>query len=321
MWKCFEGPMAAQHTRGDNDRNTNCGDQVSLLGWDEVQQNPTSKEATQLRKQNETPRSQNPFRFQCTVQSSVPPEEVADAWTPYEPSAHVGDEIEKTKEATGSLPACPPIRVNKSSGSDLPPRQRSRPLLRQNKSFDNSNMGGCRKKQMPSRRASMSLVNESECRVKGDSKRSLKGKSNSCRSLCLVSKRASSRSLYLGMTDEDDGEPEPASDASSSAKANDASPPVLSNQSFGGDAVIPEKRGLRKAPKSLNEKEFLVENQIPPVARKISYLQLEISLACDVVEDDAESGWAFKTATTIAESGPQPLTSAPVHMRAVWCLV
>jgi hypothetical protein len=306
-WKCFEGPMAAQHTRCDKDGNTNCGDQVSLLGWDE------------LRKQNETPKSKNPFRFQCTVQSSVPPVEVADAWTPYEPSAHVGDDIMKTKEATGSLPACPPIRVNKSS--DLPPRQRSRPLLRQNKSFDNANVGECRKKQMPSRRASMSLVDDSECRVKGNSNRSLKGKSNSCRSLYLGSKRGSSRSLYLGMTDEDDGEPEPASDASSSAKANDASPPVLSNQSFGGDVVIPEKRGLRKAPKSLNEKKILVENQIPPVARKISYLQLEISLTCDVVEDDAESGWAFKTATTIAEYGPQPLTSAPVHMRAVWCSV
>lgn len=315
MWKCFEGPMAAQHTRYDNDRNTN-DDQVSLLGWDsadyKVQLNPAYKEATQVKKKNPTPRSQNPFRFQCAVQSPASPVEVADAWTPYKPSAHVGDETNKTKKATGSLPTCPPIRVNKSS--DL-----IGPLLRLNKSFDNANVGGCRKKEVQSRRASMSLVDENQCKVKASSNRSLRGKGSSSRALYLGSKSASCRSLYRGMIDEDNGGPEIASDPSASMKANDASPSVLPDESF-GNVIIPEKRSLPKAPKK--KKEFLVENRIPPpVARKISYLQLEIYLACDIVEDDAQTGWAFKTPTIIVESSPQAPTSASVHMRAVWCLV
>jgi hypothetical protein len=181
----------------------------------------------------------------------------------------------------------------------------------------------------------MSLVDENKCRVQGASNRTLKVKGNSCRSLYLGSKvascrslylgskAASCRSLYLGMTEEDNGEAGTTSDSSTYAKANDASQTELSNESC-ENVIIPEKRGPPKAPKSLNVKEFLVENQIPPpVTRKVSYLQLEMSLACDIVEDDAESGWAFKTPTTNVESGPQqpPTTSALVHMRAVWCLV
>jgi hypothetical protein len=237
IWKCFEGPMAAQHTRCDNDRNTNeCGDQVSLLGWESTdykeQRNPAYfKEATQVEKLNPSSSSQNPLQ--------------------------------------------------------------SRPAL-------------------------VSLVDKNQCKLvkggssrslrsMGASSRSLRSMGSSCRALCLGSKSASNRSLYRGMTDENNGEPGIASDPSDSTKANDASPSVLSNQSFGDDAV-------------LNEKVFLVENQSPPVARKISYLQLEIYLACDVVEDDAESGWAFKTPTTNVESGPHPPTSVSVQMRAVWCL-
>lgn len=303
MWKCF-GPMAEQHTRCYNDRDTHCGDQVSLLGWDSAdyteQRNPAYKEATQVRKQYEIPRSQNLFRLQGTVQSSVPPAEVADTWTPYEPSTNMSDESKKTKEATISLTACPPNHVNKSG--DFPPRQRIRPLLRLNNSFENASTKECRKKQVLSRRASMSLVDE-------NNNRSLRNRGSSC------------RSLYLGMTDKYKGEPGMASNAPS-AKVNDASPSVLSNQSFGDGVVIPGKRGSPKASKSLNEKKSLVENRIPRLARKILYLQLEIYHACDIVEGDAESGWAFKTPTTIiVEIGPQPPVSAPTHLRAVWCLV
>jgi hypothetical protein len=82
-----------------------------------------------------------------------------------------------------------------------------------------------------------------------------------------------------------------------------------SNQSRGDD-VIPKKRSPPKTPKSLNEKEFLVENRVPRVARRISYLQLEIYYV--------ESGWAFKTPSSV-ESGPQPPPSAPAQLRAVWC--
>jgi hypothetical protein len=99
------------------------------------------------------------------------------------------------------------------------------------------------------------------------------------------------------------------SDASSSANANDASLAAPSNQSRGDD-VIPKKRSPPKTPKSLNEKEFLVENRVPRVARRISYLQLEIYYV--------ESGWAFKTPSSV-ESGPQPPPSAPAQLRAVWC--
>jgi hypothetical protein len=291
MWKCFEGPMAAQHTRCDNDRDNNCGDRDSLLGWDSadyaVQQN--------------------------------------HAWIPYEADTNLGDESRKTKEATGSLPACPKVHVNKSlSSSEHPSRQCIGPLLRLNKSFDNANVGG-RKKRVTSRRASMSqsLVGENECRAEVASNRSLRDtKSSSCRSLFLGSKVASCRSLYRGMADEDNGENGTKSDPSTSAKANDASLPVPLNESC-KNVLIPDKRRPLKAPKSLNEKKVLAENRIPPpVARKVSYLQLEIYVACDVVEDDAESEWAFQTPTTNTESSPQPPTSSPVHsMRAVWCLV
>jgi hypothetical protein len=294
MWKCFEGPMAAQHTRCDNDRDNNCGDRDSLLGWDSadfaVQQN--------------------------------------HAWIPYEADANLGDESKKTKEATGSLPACPKVHVNKSlSSSEHPSRQCIGSLLRLNKSFDNANVGGCPKKRVSSRRASMSLVGENECRAEVASNRSLRGKSDSCRSLFLGSKVASSRSLYRGMIDEDNGENGTTSDPSTSARANDASLSVPLNESC-KNVTIPDKRGPPRAPKSLKvpkslkEKKLLVENRIPPpVARKVSYLQLEIYLACDAVEDDAESEWAFKTPTANIESGPEPPNSSTVHMRAVWCLV
>jgi hypothetical protein len=346
MWKCFEGPMAAQHPR--------CGDQLALLGWDSAdykeQRNPAYKEATQVGFQ------------ECKVQSSVPPAE--DAWTPYEPPTHLGDESKKTKEATGGIPVCP--------------------LLRLNNSFHNASVGGFRPKQEPKspRRASMSRVDENGIRVKAPSNRSLRGKRSSTRSLylgkidedngepgtasdayafakpndvipekrgphkapksrrasmsrvdengirvkapstrSLRGKRSSTRSLYLGKTEQANGEPGTASGAHASAKPNDALPSVLSTQSFGA-VVIPEKRGPAEAPKSLNENKLLVANQIPPVARKISYLQLEIYIACEIVEDDTESGWAFKTPTTIVKSGPQPPTSTPItEMRAVWCLV
>jgi hypothetical protein len=288
MWKCFEGPMAAQHTRCDNDRDTTCGDRISLLGWDSadyaVRQYPAYK-----------------------------------AWIPYESATYMGGESKKTKESIVSLLACPLIRGNRSS--DVPSRQRIGPLLRLNNSFNNASVVGSCNKQVPLRRASMSLVDENQCRVKGASNRSLRVKGNSCRSLYLGNKVASCRSLYRGMTEEDNGEPGIASDPSASAKAHNVSPSVLSNESF-GNVIIQEKRGPPKAPKSPNKKKFLVKNRIPPpVARKVSYLQLEIYFACDIVEDVAESGWAFKTPTTNVESVPQPPTSAPVQMRAVWCLV
>jgi hypothetical protein len=354
MWKCCEGTMAVLHTRCENDRATDWGDQVSLLGSNsadyKVQRNPAYKEATQVRKQNPILRSQRTFRFRHRVPSSASPAKVGHPWIqllwkwfeapmaahykccdesnvtddisdsssdrsadcgvqvlPVSPTKitriqktpstrmgdGMGDGAKRAKEVTGSRPTCPSTRRNKSGDH---PRIGSLPRLRT--SFENASVGGYRKKKVPSSRATMSLVDEKEFR----------------------GKIAFNRSLSLGMrTGEDNGEPGTASDASSSAKANYASPPALSNRSF-GDNVIAKKRGWQKAPKSLNEKGFLVENRIPRLARKIPpYLQLEIYLACEIVGDDAEFGWAFKA--TIDESGPQPPPSAPTHLRTVWCKV
>jgi hypothetical protein len=147
IWKLFEAPMAVRHTRCDDDSATNCGDQVSLLGWNsadhKVRRNPdrTKEEATQVRKQTPTSASRYTYPSQHMVQHPVQPAKV----TGIQEAASSTDMSGKSKIAKDGLApdTRPPLRVSRSDSALLPVRRkRTRPPLRVNKSFEAPTSGG-----------------------------------------------------------------------------------------------------------------------------------------------------------------------------------
>jgi hypothetical protein len=171
MWKMFEAPMAAQYARceesivsddgvaSSSDRSANCGDQNSLLGQlslsgghsalYDVQRNPAHKEeVTQVKNESENPTPESPqntFPSEQMVQLSVTPTSVPHI-RQEPPSTEVGD---KSKIMEGGIAPRTRRPHRASRPGDLQRgRNRTRHLLRVNKSVEAATLEGASQKQV-----------------------------------------------------------------------------------------------------------------------------------------------------------------------------
>jgi hypothetical protein len=167
----FEAPMAAQYARceesivsddgvaSSSDRSANCGDQNSLLGQlslsgghsalYDVQRNPAHKEeVTQVKNESENPTPESPqntFPSEQMVQLSVTPTSVPHI-RQEPPSTEVGD---KSKIMEGGIAPRTRRPHRASRPGDLQRgRNRTRHLLRVNKSVEAATLEGASQKQV-----------------------------------------------------------------------------------------------------------------------------------------------------------------------------